>query len=76
MYLSYLNSKSNLDANAQYVGFDRKSSGIMTGYNKKISDKLKLGVGFSYMTSDIDYTSNSTNKVETWNRKNIFRSHY
>ena len=41
----------------------------MTGYNKNISDKERVGVGFSYMKSDIDYTSNSSNKIETWNMR-------
>lgn len=65
----YINSKSELDANSSTVGFDRKSSGIMVGYNNNLSEKLRLGAGFSYMTSDIDYTSNSKNKVSTWNAR-------
>lgn len=65
----YINSKSELDANSSTVGFDRKSSGIMVGYNNNLSEKLRLGAGFSYMTSDIDYTSNSKNKVTTWNAR-------
>lgn len=65
----YINSKSELDANSSTVGFDRKSFGIMVGYNNNLSEKLRLGAGFSYMTSDIDYTSNSKNKVTTWNAR-------
>lgn len=65
----YINSKSELDANSSTVGFDRKSSGIMVGYNNNLSEKLRLGAGFLYMTSDIDYTSNSKNKVTTWNAR-------
>lgn len=65
----YINSKSELDANSSTVGFDRKSSGIMVGYNNNLSEKLRLGAGFSYMTSDIDYTSNSKNKITTWNAR-------
>ena len=65
----YINSKSELDANSSTVGFDRKSSGIMVGYNNNLSEKLRLGTGFSYMTSDIDYTSNSKNKITTWNAR-------
>ena len=65
----YINSKSELDANSSTVGFDRKSSGIMVGYNNNLSEKLRLGAGFSYMKSDIDYTSNSKNKVTTWNAR-------
>ena len=71
---SYLNSKSNIDKDGKYDGFDRKSNGIMTGYNKKISDNQNIGLGFSYMKSDIDYTSNSTNKIETWNGR-IYSDH-
>lgn len=63
----YINSKSELGANSSTVGFDRKSSGIMIGYNNSISEKLRLGAGFSYMKSDIDYTSTSSNDVTTWN---------
>ena len=63
----YINSKSELGANSSTVGFDRKSSGIMVGYNNSISEKLRLGAGFSYMKSDIDYTSASSNDVTTWN---------
>lgn len=65
----YINSKSELDANSSTVGFDRKSSGIMVGYNNNLSEKLRLGAGFLYMKSDIDYTSNSKNKVTTWNAR-------
>lgn len=63
----YINSESELGANSSTVGFDRKSSGIMVGYNNSISEKLRLGAGFSYMKSDIDYTSASSNDVTTWN---------
>lgn len=69
---SYLNSKSEAGSEGKYQGFERKSSGIMTAYNKNISDKLRAGAGFSYMTSDIDYTSNSSNKIETWNARGYF----
>lgn len=69
---SYLNSKSEAGSEEKYQGFERKSSGIMTAYNKNISDKLRTGAGFSYMTSDIDYTSNSSNKIETWNARGYF----
>lgn len=71
---SYLNSKSEIDKNGKYDGFKRKSNGIMTGYNKKISNSQNVGLGFSYMKSDIDYTSNSTNKIETWNGR-IYSDH-
>ena len=71
---SYLNSKSEIDKNGKYDGFERKSNGIMTGYNKKISNSQNAGLGFSYMKSDIDYTSNSTNKIETWNGR-IYSDH-
>jgi hypothetical protein len=63
----YINSKSELGANSSTIGFDRKSSGIMVGYNNSISEKLRLGAGFSYMKSDIDYTSASSNDITTWN---------
>lgn len=63
----YINSESELGANSSTVGFERKSSGIMVGYNNYISEKLRLGAGFSYMKSDIDYTSASSNDVTTWN---------
>lgn len=63
----YINSKSELGADSKTVGFERESSGIMLGYNNNISEKLRLGAGFSYMKSDIDYTSNSQNKITTWN---------
>lgn len=69
---SYLNSKSEAGSEGKYQGFERKSSGIMTAYNKNISDKLRTGAGFSYMASDIDYTSNSSNKIETWNARGYF----
>lgn len=69
---SYLNSKSEAGSEGKYQGFERKSNGIMTAYNKNISDKLRTGAGFSYMTSDIDYTSNSSNKIETWNARGYF----
>ena len=71
---SYLNSRSEINKNGKYDGFERKSNGIMTGYNKKISDSQNAGLGFSYMKSDIDYTSNSTNKIETWNGR-IYSDH-
>lgn len=71
---SYLNSRSEINKNGKYDGFERKSNGIMTGYNKKISDSQNTGLGFSYMKSDIDYTSNSTNKIETWNGR-IYSDH-
>lgn len=63
----YINSKSKLDSNSSTKGFERKSWGIITGYNKNISEKLRLGTGFSYMKSDIDYTSAGKNSIETWN---------
>lgn len=63
----YINSKSELEANSSSVGFDRKSSGIMVGYNNSVSEKLRLGAGFSYMKSNIDYTSASSNDITTWN---------
>lgn len=63
----YINSKSELGSNSTTVGFERKSSGVMLGYNKYVSEKLRLGAGFSYMKSDIDYTSASSNDVTTWN---------
>lgn len=63
----YINSKSELGSNSTTVGFERKSSGIMLGYNKYVSEKLRLGAGFSYMKSDIDYTSASSNDITTWN---------
>lgn len=63
----YINSKSELGANSSTVGFERESSGIMLGYNNYISEKLRLGAGFSYMKSDIDYTSASSNDITTWN---------
>lgn len=69
---SYLNSKSEAGSEGKYQGFERKSNGIMTAYNKNVSDKLRTGAGFSYMTSDIDYTSNSSNKIETWNARGYF----
>lgn len=64
---NYLDSKSELEKKGDYQGFERKSSGIMTGYNKYILDNTRLGLGFSYMKSDIDYSSKSFNEVETWN---------
>lgn len=67
LVFKYINSKSELGADSKTVGFDRKSSGIMVGYNNNISEKLRVGTGFAYMKSDIDYTSNSQNKVTTWN---------
>lgn len=67
LVFKYINSKSELGADSKTVGFDRKSSGIMVGYNNNISEKLRVGTGFAYMKSDIDYTSNSKNKVTTWN---------
>ena len=39
----------------------------MLGYNNYVSEKLRLGAGFSYMKSDIDYTSASSNDITTWN---------
>lgn len=63
----YINSESELGSNSSTVGFERKSSGIMVGYNNYIFEKLRLGAGFSYMKSDIDYTSASSNDVTTWN---------
>ena len=64
---SYLNSKSEINKNGKYEGFKRESNGFMGGYNKYISNKERLGFGFSYMKSNIDYTSDSSNKIETWN---------
>lgn len=63
----YINSKSELGANSSTVGFERESSGIMVGYNNSISEKLRFGAGFSYMKSDINYTSASSNNITTWN---------
>lgn len=64
---SYLNSKSEIGERGKYQGFERKSNGIMTGYNKFLSDKQRVGLGFSYMDSSIDYSSNSSNDIKTWN---------
>lgn len=63
----YINSKSELGTDLSTVGFERESSGIMLGYNNYISEKLRLGAGFSYMKSNIDYTSASSNDITTWN---------
>ena len=64
---SYINSKSEIGEKGKYQGFERKSNGIMTGYNKFLSDKQRVGLGFSYMDSSIDYSSNSSNDIKTWN---------
>lgn len=66
---SYINSKSEIGEKGKYQGFERKSNGIMTGYNKFLSDKQRVGLGFSYMDSSIDYSSNSSNDIKTWNFK-------
>lgn len=66
---SYLNSKSEIGEQGKYLGFERESNGFMSGYNKYVSDNLRVGAGLSYMKSNIDYTSDSSNKIETWNAR-------
>ena len=66
---SYLNSKSEIGEQGKYSGFERESNGFMSGYNKYVSDNLRVGAGLSYMKSNIDYTSESSNKIETWNAR-------
>ena len=66
---SYLNSKSEIGEQGKYSGFERESNGFMSGYNKYVSDNLRVGAGLSYMKSNIDYTSDSSNKIETWNAR-------
>lgn len=66
---SYLNSKSETGEQGKYSGFERESNGFMSGYNKYVSDNLRVGTGLSYMKSNIDYTSDSSNKIETWNAR-------
>ena len=66
---SYLNSKSEIGEQGKYLGFERESNGFMSGYNKYVSDNLRVGAGLSYMKSNIDYTSESSNKIETWNAR-------
>lgn len=65
--VSYINSESEENSTSKYEGFKRESNGIIVGYNKNISEKLKIGADFAYMKSDIDYTSKSSNEIETWN---------
>ena len=66
---SYLNSKSEIGEQGKYSGFERESNGFMSGYNKYVSDNLRVGAGLSYMKSSIDYTDESSNKIETWNAR-------
>ncbi len=66
---SYLNSKSEIGEQGKYLGFERESNGFMSGYNKYVSDNLRVGAGLSYMKSNIDYTDESSNKIETWNAR-------
>ena len=66
---SYLNSKSEIGKTEKYSGFERESNGFMIGYNKYVSDNLRAGAGLSYMKSNIDYTDESSNKIETWNAR-------
>ena len=66
---SYLNSKSETGEQGKYSGFERESNGFMSGYNKYVSDNLRVGTGLSYMKSNIDYTDESSNKIETWNAR-------
>lgn len=64
----YINSDSKLSSSLISDGFKRKSSGIILGYGKEKNENLTLGLGFSYLSSNINYTSNeSKNKIETWN---------
>lgn len=66
---SYLNSKSEIGEQGKYSGFERESNGFMSGYNKYVLDNLRVGAGLSYMKSSIDYTDESSNKIETWNAR-------
>lgn len=66
---SYLNSKSEIGKTEKYSGFERESNGFMIGYNKYVSDNLRAGAGLSYIKSNIDYTDESSNKIETWNAR-------
>lgn len=64
----YINSKSEFSNTDIAEGFDRESYGIVTNYNKNLNEKLRVGFGFGYLKSNIDYTpSESSNKIETWN---------
>ncbi|MGL5231014.1 MAG: autotransporter outer membrane beta-barrel domain-containing protein, partial [Cetobacterium sp.] len=64
----YINSDSKLSSSLTSDGFKRESNGVILGYGKEKNENLTLGLGFSYLSSNINYTSNeSKNKIETWN---------
>lgn len=64
----YINSNSEFSNTDVAEGFERESSGIVTNYNKNLTDDLRVGFGFGYLKSNVDYIpSKSSNKIETWN---------
>lgn len=68
VYFKYLNSDSKFSNTAIAEGFERDSHGIIVNLNKNINEKLRTGLGFGYLKSNVDYSpSSSSNKIETWN---------
>ena len=68
VYFKYLNSDSKFSNTDIAEGFERDSHGIIVNLNKNINEKLRTGLGFSYLKSNVDYSpSSSSNKIETWN---------
>lgn len=64
----YINSNSKFSNTSIAEGFERDSYGIAINFNKNINEKLRAGLGFGYLKSNVDYTpSTSSNKIETWN---------
>lgn len=66
--VSHINSKSSVGNSSTSDGFNRKSNGIILGYNMNSSINTNYGIGFAYINSNIHYsTNNSKNKIDTWN---------
>lgn len=64
----YINSDSKFSNTNIAEGFERDSHGITVNFNKNINEKLRTGLGFGYLKSNVDYSpSASSNKIETWN---------
>ena len=64
----YINSDSKFSNTDIAEGFERDSHGITVNFNKNINEKLRTGLGFGYLKSNVDYSpSASSNKIETWN---------
>ena len=54
MWVQTIINKSELDDNRDVKGFDSDSSGIAFGFDKKINDETKVGIGYGYTNTEVD----------------------